>query len=50
MQVKAWIQRRAKKGVFNNILHELRLDDAESYRRYLRMNAETFEVNEVKDA
>ena len=46
--VKGWIERRAEKGVYNNILNELRLDDAESYRRYLRMNMENFEVSNYK--
>ena len=45
--VKPWLKRRDEKGAYNNILSEIRLDDAESYRRYLRMNTETFEVSGV---
>ena len=45
--VKPWLKRRDEKGAYNNILREIRLDDAESYRRYLRMNTETFEVSGV---
>ena len=43
--MKPWIQRRVEKGVYNNILNELRVGDAESYRRFLRTNTETFEVS-----
>ena len=42
--VKLWLSNRSQKGAYNNILAELRLQDAENYRRYLRMNTETFEV------
>ena len=41
--VKKWLAARDDKGAYNNIIQELRLDDVESYRRYLRMNTETFE-------
>ena len=41
--VKKWLAARDDKGVYNNLIQELRLDDAESYRRYLRMNTQTFE-------
>ena len=42
--VKTWLSRRDEKGVYNNLLQEMRLEDSESYRRYLRMNTETFET------
>ena len=41
--VKKWLAARDDKGAYNNIIQELRLDDVGSYRRYLRMNTETFE-------
>jgi hypothetical protein len=41
--VKNWLAERENKGAYNNIIQELRLDDQENYRRYLRMNTETFE-------
>jgi len=43
--VKNWLQRREEKGAYNNILTELRLDDVESFRKYLRMNTDTFQVS-----
>ena len=33
------------KSVYGNIITELHLDNAEKYRRYLRMNTATFEVS-----
>ena len=41
--MKKWLAARDDKDAYNNIIQELRLDDVESYRRYLRMNTETFE-------
>ena len=41
---KSWLLNRDGKSVYNNILEELRCNDQENYRRYLRMNTETFEV------
>ena len=41
--VKTWLLERDRKGAYNNIIQELRLDDIENYRRYLRMNTDTFE-------
>ena len=37
-------ERRTERGVFRQLLEELRLEDEESYRRYLRLNTETFQV------
>ena len=45
MWVKSWLLRRDEKSAYQNILQELRLEDAENFRRYLRMNSETFEVS-----
>ena len=39
--VKKWLLARENKSVYNNLFQELRVDDAESYRRYLRMNTDT---------
>ena len=41
--VKSWLLKRDLKGAYNNIIQELKLDDPENYRRYLRMNTDTFE-------
>ena len=41
--VKTWLLKRDKKGAYNNIIQELRFEDVENYKRYLRMNTETFE-------
>ena len=43
--VKDWLLRRSRKSVYYNIVSELRLTDRYEYRKYLRMNTETFEVN-----
>ena len=41
--VKEWLLARENKSVYNNLFQELRVDDAESYRRYLRMNTDTLQ-------
>ena len=41
--VKPWIAARDQKGTYQNLLNELRLQDKESYRHYLRMNTATFD-------
>ena len=41
--MKSWLAERERKGAYNNILQELRLDDQENFRRYIRMNTDTFE-------
>ena len=43
--VKEWLQKRDEKGAYNNILQELRLNDAENFRRFIRMNTETYQVD-----
>ena len=40
--VKGMAERRTERGVFRQLLEELRLEDEESYRRYLRLNTEHF--------
>ena len=40
---REWLKRRSK-GVYRDNLEELCLEDAENYRRYLRMDVATFEV------
>ena len=41
--MKDWIRERKTLGAQNNILRELRLGDAEGFRRYLRMDNTTYE-------
>ena len=41
---KEWLKRRGEKSVYREILQELRLEDEQNYRRYLRMDTATFEV------
>ena len=43
---KQWLLPR--KGAYNMILQELRLSEREDFRKYLRMNTETFQVNTVR--
>ena len=43
--VRDWLQQKEKKSAYNNILSELRLTDQEEFRRYLRMNTETYTVS-----
>ena len=42
--MKNWLRERDTKGAYVNILNELRLNDLEHFRKYLRMNTETFQV------
>ena len=42
--VRKWIAQRDSMGAYGALLQELRLEDAEGYRKYLRMNTECFEV------
>ena len=36
--IRTWLARRDEKGVYNNLIQEMRLEDSESFRPYLRMN------------
>ena len=40
--VKPWIKERKVKGAYNALVCELSLTDREDYRRFMRMNPETF--------
>ena len=42
--VKPWLANRDAKSAYNNILQELRLQDQEEFRKYLRMNTESYQV------
>ena len=41
---REWFRRRTGRGVYRQLLEELRLDDEENYRRYLRMDTKRFQV------
>ena len=43
--VRPWLLNRSTKGAAQNILMELRLQDAEHFRHFLRMNTVTFTVS-----
>ena len=42
--MKDWLCERDAKGAYGDILQELRLNDHEKFRKYLRMNTDTFQV------
>ena len=42
--MKDWLHGRDAKGAYANMLQELRLNDHENVRKYLRMNTDTFRV------
>ena len=42
-RIKEWSAGRDSRSAYYNILQELRLQGAENYRKYLRMNVDTFE-------
>ena len=42
--MKDWLRKRDTKGAYVNILQELRLNDHENFRKYLRLNTETYQV------
>lgn len=39
---RTWIKERKTKGAFNNIFHDLSLNDHDGFRRFMRMNYEQF--------
>ena len=45
--VKPWLEKRYERGAYNGILTEMRLHDQEDFRKYLRMNTDTFQVELV---
>ena len=40
---KAWILLREEQGAYHNLIQELRLQDVDSYRNFLRMDVHAFE-------
>ena len=40
--VKPWISRRDELGAYNALINEMVMTDREDYRRFMRMNTETF--------
>ena len=42
---REWLMKRNERRTYNGILNEVRLTDKEDFRKYLRMNTSTFEVN-----
>ncbi len=42
--VKPWLTERDNKSLYTNLVKELILADRGDYRRFMRMNTETFEV------
>lgn len=40
---RQWLAARDSQSAYHNIVQELRLQDPENYRRYLRMNVDTFD-------
>ena len=42
--MKDWLCEKNTKGAYDNILQEVRLNDHENFRKYLRKNTDTFQV------
>ncbi|XP_057313125.1 uncharacterized protein LOC130654534 [Hydractinia symbiolongicarpus] len=42
--VKEWMKKRKSIGVYDNLVQELRLYDEESFRKYLRMSPDIYEL------
>ena len=42
--MKPWLKNRLRTSAYQNIFQELRLKDKEEFRRYLRINTETYQV------
>ena len=40
---RSWLAERKSLSAYNNIIQEFRIGNSYHYRRYLRMNVETFE-------
>ena len=40
---KRWLQRRSEKGLYNNLVKELRLEEVAIYTNYLRMKPDCFD-------
>ena len=41
--VKPWLQKRTQLGIYDTLLQELRLEEEEDYKKFLRMSTETFD-------
>ncbi|KAJ8942305.1 hypothetical protein NQ314_010101 [Rhamnusium bicolor] len=41
--VREWILRREKYGAYNNLLKELKIEDAQQFKNFIRMSALDFE-------
>ena len=41
---QSWISNREEQGAFQNLVKELRENDKKMYKRYFRMNEETFQL------
>ncbi|XP_057308742.1 uncharacterized protein LOC130647044 [Hydractinia symbiolongicarpus] len=44
IRVKEWMKKRKSIGVYDNLVQELRLYDEESFRKYLRMSPDIYEL------
>ena len=46
-KTRKWIKRRNEKGVYHNLVKELRMEDKAGYKEFMRMDYECFKlVNE----
>ena len=43
--VDNWLLSCEESGAYHQLINELKLSDSDAYRRYIRMNEETFEVS-----
>ena len=41
--VKLWLSRRNERGIYNNLIQQLRCEDVDEYKRFLRMTPEIFD-------
>ena len=41
-RTREWVKKREEKGVFNNIVYELRIQDSDTYKEMMRMTYDTF--------
>ena len=41
-KTRQWVKRREERGMFNNIVHELTIEDSVAYRKMMRMKHEDF--------
>ena len=41
--VKPWLQKRTQFGIYDTLLQELRLQEEEDYKKFLRMSTDTFD-------